>query len=368
MIILVRSNDIISDSRAKKYIDFYKKNNISYKIIAWNRTGTPDKLPHTIYYNKASKYNQGGFYAVIDRIKWMYFVVKTLFSLKRDLKIHACDLDSAYPAVIYKRLSKRSNYVLFDVFDWFSDTLYNQGKLVLHTFKIMEKATIRNSDHIIICEEERVGQIPYNIKGKYSVLQNIPAFDNSEFLFKDNLYRFENNKFTISYVGGFSEDRCLDNLIHGASEGLYNRLIAGYGTQSVIDKLASFKSCPNMKYFGKVSYTDGLRIMYNADLIYAMYSKINPNHIYAAPNKYYEAMFVGKPVITTEGIIVGDKITKNNYGFAIGERFLDLQNLIISLEKNDLLIKSSLLLKSWAVYKDVTANYLKGFYSQLLKI
>ena len=123
-----------------------------------------------------------------------------------------------------------------------------------------------------------------------------------------------------------------------------------------------------MKYFGKVSYTDGLRIMYNADLIYAMYSKINPNHIYAAPNKYYEAMFVGKPVITTEGIIVGDKITKKNYGVAIGERFLDLQNLIISLEKNDLLIKSSLLLKSWAVYKDVTANYLKGFYSQLLKI
>ena len=362
MVVLIRCNDIVSDSRAKKYIEYYKENNINYRVIAWDRTGQNPNQPNTIYFTGKSKYNQGGLKAVVDRVKWMSFVVNTLKSFKQSLKIHACDLDAAFPAVVFKRISKKPQYVLFDVFDWFSDTLYNSGKLVLEAFKYMEKRAVKYSDHIIICEEERVSQIPYSIKGKYSVLQNIPSFQDDSFLYKDSNCTFDNDKITLSYVGGFTTDRCLGVLIQGAKEGLYNLLLAGYGSKVILDLVEDAKDSPYIKYFGKVNYADGLRIMYNSDIIYAAYSKENPNHFYAAPNKYYEAMFVGKPIITTKGINVADKVLKNEIGFEVEETYNDLCKLITSIEKNDLCKIASKSLEMWKEYSTATQDYLSNIY------
>lgn len=362
MVVLIRCNDIVSDSRAKKYIEYYKENNIDYRVIAWDRTGQNPNQPNTIYFTGKSKYNQGGIKAIVDRVKWMHFVVKTLKSFNQSLKIHACDLDAAFPAVVFKRQSTKPQYVLFDVFDWFSDTLYNSGKLVLKAFRFMEKRTVKYSDHIIICEQERISQIPYSIEGRYSVLQNIPSFQDDSFLYKDSNCFFSNDKVTLSYVGGFTSDRCLDVLLQGAVDGLYNLLIAGYGNQNILEQLERAKCSSNVRYFGKVKYTDGLRIMYNSDAIYAAYSKTNPNHFYAAPNKYYEAMFVGKPIITTKGINVAEKVVKNQIGFEVDETYFDLCELIASIDKNELRKKGTIALEMWKQYSTTTQTYLSKIY------
>lgn len=368
MIVLIRCNDIISDSRAKKYLDFYKKNELEYRIIAWDRLNGGATLPYAIYNDQKSKYGQGGFKAVIDRIKWMVFVYNTLKTFKCDLTIHACDVDSAFPAVMFKRISKYHNRVVFDVFDWFSDTLYRQGKFVLKCFSFMEKKTVKDSDHIIICEEERKKQIPYDINKKCSVMQNIPSFLTDEFLYKDEKYAFNNEKLTLSYVGGFSLDRCLDMLIEKAELGLFNLLIAGFGHASISQRLEIGNESPYIKYFEKVPYQEGLRIMYNSDIIYAMYSKRNPNHYYAAPNKFYEAMFVGKPLITTEGIIVAEKVHRLGIGYIIGEKANDLEHLIQGMTAADISDKASKSKLLWNHYKGLTANYLNGTYSSIIGI
>jgi len=368
MIVLIRCNDIISDSRTKKYVDFLNKKGVDYKIIAWDRLGNSNQLPNTIYCPVRSKYNQGGLGAIKDRLKWMRFILKTLFSFKDDLHMHACDLDAAFPAAIYKMFSRRKNFVLFDVFDWISDTLYNQGKIVSIAFKFMEKLSTKKADHIIICEPERIKQIPYNIEGRYSVLQNIPSFEHSDFLKQDKKYHFDNDLITLNYVGSFTADRCLVELIDGAIKGMYNLNIAGYGSKVITEKLLSQKDCPNIRYYGKVAYTDGLNIMYNSDIVYAMYSKCNPNHLFAAPNKYYETMFVGKPIITTKDIIVADKVMNNGMGYSIDESLDALLDLVQSLSRNDIEEKSRKSAALWADYAHTTENYLRTTYSEMMNI
>ena len=365
MIVFIRCNDIISDSRAKKYLDFLNREHVDYRIIAWDRLGNSVKLPNAIYCPSKSKYNQGGMAAIIDRLKWMWFILKTLFSFHDNLHIHACDLDAAFPAAVYKLLSRRKTFILFDVFDWISDTLYNQGKIVSSAFVFMEWLSVKEADHIIICEPERIKQIPYNIEGRYSVLQNIPSFSATDFLYDDKDYRFDNGLFTLVYVGGFTNDRCLAGLIDGAAKGFYNLNIAGYGTKNVLTQLESLRDCPNIRYYGKVEYTQGLRIMFNSDIIYAMYSKQNPNHLYAAPNKYYEAMFVGKPIITTNGIITADKVQKNGIGYGIGEKMEDLEKLIKSLTREDVAQKAEKASALWGEYKNATEQYLTNKYATL---
>lgn len=364
MIVLIRCNDINSDSRAKKYIEYYDRKGIDYKIIAWDRIGTGDRLPKAIYCPAKSKYNQGGFAAIVDRIKWMSFILKTLFSFGEPLNIHACDLDAAFPAVVYKMFSRKRNFVLFDIFDWISDTLYNQGKIVSCAFRFMEWVSVKHADHIVICEKERVRQIPYNIEGRYSVLQNIPSFADSSFLVKSDKYAFGNGKRTLAYVGGFTLDRCLDILIDGARRGCYNLLIAGYGNGQILQMLKDAAESPYIKYFGKVAYKDGLNIMYNADVIYAMYSVVNPNHLYAAPNKYYEAMFVGKPLMTTNGIIVADKVKANGIGYAVDENLESLVKTVEGMSDDDIKVKSKKSASMWKTYRHATEDYLETTYSE----
>lgn len=366
MIVIIRCNDIISDSRTKKYIDFLQAKGAEYRIIAWDRLGQAQHLPGAVYCPVRSKYNQGGVGAIKDRLRWMWFILQTLFGMKDNLRIHACDLDAAFPAAVYKLLSRRKNFLLFDVFDWISDTLYDQGRIVAMAFAFMERVSTRMADHIIICEPERVKQIPYSIEGRYSVLQNIPSFASADFLYRDDSYRFGNGLLTLVYVGGFTADRCLDMLIDGALQGLYNLNIAGYGNKDILAKLEAHAKNEHIRYYGKVAYTDGLRIMSNSDIVYAMYSKKNPNHLYAAPNKYYEAMFVGRPLITTQGIIVAEKAEANGFGYAIGETLSSLADLVARLTPDDVQQKAAQAAALWPQYSHATEHYLMGTYSRMM--
>ncbi len=366
MIVIIRCNDIISDSRTKKYIDFLQAKGAEYRIIAWDRLGQAQHLPGAVYCPVRSKYNQGGVGAIKDRLRWMWFILQTLFGMKDNLRIHACDLDAAFPAAVYKLLSRRKNFLLFDVFDWISDTLYDQGRIVAMAFAFMERVSTRMADHIIICEPERVKQIPYSIEGRYSVLQNIPSFASADFLYRDDSYRFGNGLLTLVYVGGFTADRCLDMLIDGALQGLYNLNIAGYGNKDILAKLEANAKNEHIRYYGKVAYTDGLRIMSNSDIVYAMYSKKNPNHLYAAPNKYYEAMFVGRPLITTQGIIVAEKAEANGFGYAIDETLSSLADLVARLTPDDVQQKAAQAAALWPQYSHATERYLMGTYSRMM--
>ena len=370
MIILIRSNDIVSDPRAMKYVNFYQAESIQYRLIGWDREGSFNLARHAYYYKNKAGYNIGGFKAALNRLKWFIFVITTLrkHNKKEPITIHACDLDSAFPAVVYKKFFNKSIKIIFDIFDWYSATLYNQHPIILQSFKYMERIAIQSVDHIILCEPERKEQIPYSIdKNKISILPNIPNFSDRSFLFTDPQYKFNNSIITFAYVGGLVHERCIDEIIELATKGHINLLIAGYGDEKYKKKLLNLSNYPNIKYFGKVEYKTGLNIMYNADIIYAMYETTNPNHIYAAPNKYYEAMFLGKPIFTTKGTIVERKVNQNNIGYVSHASIQAISNAIDSITRESITLLGNNALHLWNTkYRLYTKRYLDTTYRNMI--
>ena len=155
------------------------------------------------------------------------------------------------------------------------------------------------------------------------VLPNIPNFS-VPFVGKSDVVTHD--RIRLAYVGVFTCHRGLEKLmeIMRRLPDLLELNIAGFGEleQMVID---ADKELANVHYYGSVPYEKGLTIMKDADLILALYEKTIPNHIYAAPNKYYEGLFLGKPILTTVGTYVGIKTEKYKTGFAIGEQVCDLE-------------------------------------------
>ena len=369
-IVFIRSNQIHSDSRVEKYLIYYDENDLDYNVIGWDRNDTNAQRKNTIYYRRKVGYVVGGLKAAFNRLFWFWFVVKTLKRLNHKPEfIHACDLDCAFPAVLYKILFNRKVFILFDVFDWMSaDIQASSNGIVRKSILWMEAKCLKWCNKLIVCEEERKAQIPDHEKYDISVLPNIPMIaDEETILQKKDEYMFSNDKITLSYVGWFGLGRFLDELLRLVEEGYFNLLIAGYGNKKLEEKCTKLHSQGLIKYYGRVDYRTGLNIQYNADMVYAMYCKVTNNHIYAAPNKYYEAMFLGKPLLTTSGIIIGDKVTKLQTGYAVEENVNDFISLIKSLDKADMKRRGENARKLWVnEYKNYTRRFLENEYSKLL--
>lgn len=371
MVYIIRCNDIISDPRAMKYVHFLQKQNIKYKLIAWDRDGKINNAHGNYYFKRKAGYNIGGIKAAYNRFLWMAFVLYTLFKTRKkddNVVIHGCDVDSAFPATFFKHFINKNVKVIFDVFDWFSATLYNQSKFILKIFNIIEKFSINHSDYVILCERERIEQIPYKLpQNKILILPNIPYFSENSFLKKRSDCKFNNGRIIFSYVGGFNNERCLSEIINIASKGIINLLIAGFGNSQIEKQLDKLKNCPNIKYFGKVDYTDALSIMYCSEIIYAMYSKTNPNHIYAAPNKFYESLFLGKAIFTTKGTILEKKVEEAGIGYISEEKEIDIVNKINTITNKDLIEKGRKAKKIWEnEYRQYTNNFMIKCYKKIV--
>ena len=369
-LIILTSRQVLFDNRLGKYLRFLDGKKIDYHVIGWDRDNIGLERNNTEFFRRKSGYAVGGLKAMYNRLFWFQFIVKKLKRFnKTPLFIHACNLDAAFPVAIYKKFFNKQGYLLFDVGDWMSSVIQTGNKVLLFLIKSMERFCLKQADKVIICEKERREQLPQNYKKEVLVLPNVPMIDDidSVCVEVDN-YKFNNDKITLSYVGWFGKGRFLEELLEYTKQKKCNLLIAGYGNKEIEEKCIELSSQENVKYFGRVAHKEGMIIMYNSDLIYAMYCKISNNHIYAAPNKLYEAMCLGKPLLTTKGIIIGKKVEEENIGYTINETKESLNELIQSLKINDLLTKGNNAKNMWNnKYNDYTINFLNKEYLSLLK-
>lgn len=365
-ILLFRSNNLIA-SRCNKYVNFFLRKGIDFTAVGWDREAKRVEKEHYEFYQYNAGVSVGGLKAIMNHLHWMMFVYNYIKEHPEATTIHACDLNSAFPAAIYKHFKNKQLVVIFDACDWFSAN-FSKVKILRNIFQLMEKIACMYSDKLIICEPEREEQITFKLREKPLVLANIPEIDRS--LISNNVekYKFNNDWPTFSYFGGFTDDRFLLEILELTKTEQFNLLIGGFGYQPVEDLCMEVSKQDNVKYFGRMSMADGLTMTNCADATYAMYCIINPNHIYAAPNKLYEALFLGKPIISNKGTIVEKKIVKYNIGYAIDETIDDLQNLIRSISKEDMLEKGRNASKLWnEKYKNYVNDFFELSYINILK-
>lgn len=365
-IALFRSNNIF-DSRVNKYVNYYRRAGLSYTIVGWDRANEGVEREHYDFYRYAAGVAVGGFQAIKNHCHWMSFIYRYLKSHREITTVHACDLNSAFPAACFKKLVNPDLTLIFDACDWYS-AHFAGNKWLRFLFEKMEKFAYKWSDELIICEPERKAQVTFPLLKEPLVMPNIPEIDESELSGNDERYAFSNGWPVLAYFGGLVDDRFLAELIECAKTEPFNLLIGGYGSAHILGKLKEVEALPNVRFFGRMSMKDGLEMSKCADAIYAMYCKTNSNHIYAAPNKYYEAMLLGKPLITTKGTILEDKVVRNDTGYAIEESVDELKALIRSLDREDMQKKGDHAYRLWEDrYKDYIHSFFDHEYSRVIK-
>ncbi|KOY83881.1 hypothetical protein I6G82_15335 [Lysinibacillus macroides] len=366
MIILIRSNDANPDPRLQKYINYLEKTQQSYKVIAWNRGEDILEKENYIYFNYPAAFGLG-MKNIPKKIMWFQFIRRQLWKNRKQYQtIHACDLDTAIPAFFMKSVLKKS--MIFDVFDWVSSENSKGflGKVIL----TIENRIFKKCDFTIICEEYRINQVREDSRRRSAVLPNIPDIHLQRDGIVEKKIAVQRQHFEkiISYVGVFDSNRGIEHLLQVVAESPDICLnIAGFGLLESEVKCYA-ERYENIVYWGKVDYNIGLNIMSYSDMIVAFYYLSNPVHSFAAPNKYYEGLFLGKALLTNEGTLLAEKVTAANTGYVIAEGAASLEHFLnLPLETQHIELKNINSKKLWDdVYQSYTANFMENEYQKML--
>lgn len=321
-IVIIRSNPVKPDSRVEKEAWTLMNAGHKVRILAWDRESDHKpidgnimvlgcEIPITWLGHKAG-YAEG--------MKSLKSFLKFQISMRKWLKknsseydvVHACDYDTAI--LSYGIVKRRHKKFVFDIFDM----LFSNPKSILQKIVYsLQIHVINKADATIICTEERSSQIKGSTPRNLIVIHNTPIEEQKNT--DVDLCLSANAEVTkLVYVGILQDnDRLLREIAECCSERSDVEFhVAGFGQ---LEEYFSFmaEKYKNIIFYGKVPYDVGLSLEEQCDIMMAVYNPVSENNRNAAPNKFYEALMLGKPLLITKEMIMGKTIESNRIGVLV---------------------------------------------------
>ena len=98
----------------------------------------------------------------------------------------------------------------------------------------------------------------------------------------------------------------------------------------------------NFTYLGYISHKLVLRESLKADSMFVFYNPILPNFKCSTPNKLFDSMMCGKPIIVNEGIAASEIVKKENCGIVVPYGNIDTIKRTVTLLAENLYIRRTL--------------------------
>ncbi len=233
--------------------------------------------------------------------------------------VYAERFDMLYIAWTYWKSRKVKPKIIFEVPDlphMMADAdISAKEKLVSRAVRFLENRIYKDIDALIVTSEKFYTDyysrwIP---KEKAVFIPNSPDLS----AFRD--YRHDGHtKFTVGFIGVVRYPRQLNMLIEASEKAGVNVLFAGF-TEGCPEIRETAETKDNITYFGRYDYDRDIAKLYGAcDAVYSVYDSKMKNVGIALPNKLYEAVYCGLPIIVSKGTYLAEIVEKYNVGAAIG--------------------------------------------------
>lgn len=326
--LILRTQAVNADSRAEKEAYSLMKGGYNAVFLGWNR----DESGRIIRKNKKifgsdftlfqirvkGKYFQGFRKNLIPMLRFQLGMRKFIKKNREGIDLlHACDLDTA---LISSSLSKKYGIpMIYDVYDYYPDGHAAKGSLMYRLLTRLEKHTEKRAAAVIVCTEARMAQISPEICRRTEVIHNaLPQ------LYVDNAVKAsavkDNGLVHVVFIGAIIRGRYLDEMIDTviAKSDRFDMYVGGFGSDEMVDRIKkTAEENENVHFLGFLQYQDVISIESCCDIIPAVFDPTIGNHRYAAPNKFYEAVALGKPLIMLNDTGMDSQVSANGIGTVI---------------------------------------------------
>lgn len=322
-IVFLRSNPVNPDSRVEKEVNSLIKEGYSIQIIAWDRTENYPIKSELLHLANGSveifrfgiKASFGGGFKtnLMPLLKFQGYILKWLVTNRSSYDvIHACDFDTAYVSLKVAKLYNKK--LVYDIFDYYTDS-FSVPRILKRFIENRDRNVINKADKVIICSEKRKEQLKDSNPKSLTILHNTPS--SNLVTANEKRIKLNENKIKVVYIGILGEGRMILEIAKIINKRDDCELhIAGFGPLEHSMKLLSEES-DSIIYYGKLSYEQAIDLEKQCDIMTAIYDPKVNNHKYAAPNKFYEALFLGKPIIVVKGTSIDEIVYKDDLGEVI---------------------------------------------------
>jgi len=301
---LVHANDG-SDIRVGKVCRSFTRMGFQVDFIGWDRRPEERKsidlgdagqhiLTFATAYGKSTVRGQASF---------LWHILSTLAAVRPDI-VYAVNEENALLALAGKKLLYRK--LICDVFDSLVDR-HSRRPLLGWFLGLIALISRWSADRLIATDEARYRRFG-RFRDKCTVIENYP----------ESCPAVEKTPVpcgpTKIWVGGtLTRSRGIGAILQ-AVESLEGVVLLSAGWPYDEFAAKTFVTHPKVDYRGIVTADEALSLASQCDAVFAFYAPTSVNNVYASPNKIYDAMCVGRPVIINEEILVADFVREQDLG------------------------------------------------------
>lgn len=334
LIVFIRSTEIYNDSRATKEIIALARAGYKLKVLGWDRNGCAHENCQAVFkeYSESVQFSffehrlvNIGLKNLKALLNWFKWVRTNLQNMRNITAVHACDLDAGMEA--YHFCKKKKVPLVYDIYDYYIDSHH----IPVCLNRIVENKEIRIinfASNVIICTEARKSQIAKAKPKKLSIIHNSPDVQNVQ---RTAI------KYDYVYCGLLSDNRLIYEILedYDNNSDLTVKFV-GHGKYAEKAKLMAEKY-PNFHFQGDVRYSQVLEIESSSLALSAIYNCQLRNHRLCAPNKFYEALALKKPVIVCQGTGIDEIVAQNNIGYVISYKSEEFYQALRQIKKDSVL-------------------------------
>lgn len=312
------TNDLYTDNRVHKVCTFLHDNGYEVLLVGRKRRSSVDLEPRA-YQTKRIKllFEKGAAFYAFFNLRLFFF----LLTKKCDVLV-SNDLDTLLANHMAKKF-KRNCTLVYDSHEYFTEVpeLVNRPSVQRIWLRI-EKWIFPKLKHVYTVNDS-IAKIYTDLYQKeIKVVRNISQRWHPEKVkSKQELDIPENVPLIILQGAGINVDRGAEEAVEAMQEVNAVLMIVGDGdvVGQLKNRVKELGLESKVRFYGRRPYLEMMQFTYHADLGLTLDKDTNPNYKFSLPNKVFDYMHAGTPVVATNIIEVANVIRKNDIGFVLKE-------------------------------------------------
>lgn len=328
-----------NDSRVYQEARALREAGNQIHIINWARHDPKKTLPpceetsgitiHYIHDNKLIRNLKNT--ALKNPLWWIKAYKKALNLYKNGFTfniVHCHDLDTLAIGVMLKR--RLNIKLIYDAHEIFGYMIREVTSKLITCFAFwLERLLIPAVDRIVTVNEPLKNYFESISDKPITIVMNCKDLVNEKYISPNNAI------FSISYIGILSRGRMFPEILDIIANIEGVKLIIAAPKENLYTAVEKkSKQYKNIEFLGTIPSTEVISKTLQSDLVICLFDPDNLNNKVGLPNKQFEAMVCGRPIITTKNTYAGNFTEINACGMTVEYNKESLQKAILTLKNN----------------------------------